>query len=131
MAGFRCDDAVTVRRDSKPAGEALRFDHVDGRPRDPAERLEVVLDAGHWVSYEVELPVAGRIRVRVDSSRPAMTPAESPIVFIESKGSSEMDDRGGVEASSTAPTPAGRYSIRVTARAPGTVIRSIEVGLVT
>ena len=131
MAGFRCDDAVTVRLDSKPADAALRFDHADGRPRDPAEGLEVVLDAGEWVRYEVELPVAGRIRVRVESGWPAMTPEEAPIIYIDSMWLSEMDDRGGVEVSSTAPTPAGQYSIRVTARAPGTVIRSIEVGLVT
>lgn len=131
MAGFRSDDAVTARLDSRPAGAALRFDHVDGRPRDPAEGLEVVLDAGDWVRYEVELPVAGGIRVRVESGWPAMAPAEAPIIYIESMRLLETDDGGGVEASSTAPTPAGQYSIRVTARAPGTVIRSIEVGLVT
>ena len=35
--------------------------------------------------------------------------------------------RGGVEATSSAPIPAGLHSIRITARAPGTVIGSINV----
>ncbi len=131
MSGFRSDDRVTIRLASSQAGAAPRFDHVDGGSRGPGERLEVVLQAGDWVSYEITIIEPSRIRVRVESGWPEMMPGEAPIICIGSMRLPESVVGGGVEASSTAPTPAGRHSIRVTARALETVIDSIEVGLVS
>jgi len=130
MTGFRSDDLVTIRRASDPSGAVPRFDHTDGRTRGPDERLEVVLEAGDWVCYEITIVGPSRIRVRVESSWPEMIPGQAPIICIGSMRLPESVVRGGVEASSTVPLPAGRHAIKVLARAVETVIDSIEVGLV-
>lgn len=130
MVAFRSDDGVTIRLVSGKADAGPRFDHTDGQSRGPDERLEVVLDAGDWIRYEVELRVAGRIRVRVESGWPAMAPREAPIICIGSVRLPESVVHGGVEATSSGPTPAGQHSIKVTARTLETVIDSIEVGLI-
>jgi endoglucanase len=130
MVDFRSDDLVTIRRASGPSGAVPRFDHTDGRTRGPDERLEVALEAGDWVSYELTIDKPSRLRVRVESGWPEMTPGEAPIICIGSMRLPERVVRGGVEASSPAPMPAGRHAIKVLARAPETVIGSIEVGLV-
>jgi hypothetical protein len=131
MVDFRSDDQVTIRLASNQTGAAPRFDHNDGRTRGPGQRLEVVLEAGDWVSYEVTIVEPSRICVRVESAWPRMMSGEAPTISIGSMRLPESVVRGGVEASSIAPTPAGQHSIRVTARALATVIDSVEVGLAT
>ena len=127
MTDFRSDDSVTIRLASRRAGVEPDFNHTDGRPRAAHERLEVVLDTGDWVSYEIDVPEASRIRVRLDADWPAMTPEETPAVWVGSIPLSQSVAPSGVEGTSPAPVPAGPHSLKVTARAAGTVIASIEV----
>lgn len=127
MTDFRSDDAVTIRLASGPAGQAPAFDHTDGRPRAAHERLEVVLNAGEWLTYEIEVLAAGRIRVQVVGTWPSPPQGQMPTIRVGPASLEGSVIRGGVEATSSAPIPAGLHSIRITARAPGTVIGSINV----
>lgn len=62
-AGFRPDDAVTIRH----AGGygPIEFDHTDGRPRSDDEALAVALEPGDWIAFDVQLPRPGPVRVVV------------------------------------------------------------------
>ena len=127
MADFRSDDSVTIRFSESGTATKLDFDHTDGRPRAAHERLEVALDAGEWLTYEISVAEPCLIRVRLDGTWPSEHPGATPTICLGSDCLSESIVAGGVEATSSAPTPAGPHLLKVTARASGTLIRSLEV----
>lgn len=63
LSGFRADDAVTIVRPDREDGP-LDFSHRAGVPR-AAEPLLVRLQAGDWVSYEVNLDAPAPLRIRL------------------------------------------------------------------
>ena len=127
MRSFRSDDQVTIRPSSQRAGNEAAFDHNDGRPRATEEMLEVVLDAGEWVSYAIEVPTASRLTARLALDMRGRAPGDAPSVRIGADDMPTAIVRGSVEAASTATIQPGIHTITITAQTAGTVLRSIEV----
>lgn len=126
MAGFRSDDAVTIRPVSGQT-TVPDFSHDDGRPRAEDERLEVVLGRGDWVAYEIDVVEPAVLRVQIEGDRPAVGLEGAPTITIGADPLLRSFADGCLVATTAGPITAGRIQVRVTARTPGTVIRSIEV----
>ena len=126
MAGFRSDDSVTIRQASGST-TAPGFNHDDGGPRAELERLEVVLDRGDWVAYEIEVtdPVVLQVRVEFDG-RPFQL-EDAPTISLGLDPLSRTLVDGCLAAITDEKVTPGRRDVRVMARTTGTVIRSVEV----
>ena len=126
MAGFRPDDAVTMRL---AADVALRFDHNDGTPRSADEEVRVCLGAGDWVAYDVVVPSAGDVRIEVavpgQSGSDVEVAVDGEAVSLDPQPTPAGDSRVGTVA-----LEAGRHVVRITGGGGGIVLRWFDVLLV-
>ncbi len=121
---FRCDDRVTIRRAGGAEGDAS-FEPSDA-PGRPTPRFEVVLDAGDWVEYRIELPGPARLAIEFaysvrDAGRLA------PGLLLDGSPVAVSVQDGRAYARSTGTTGAGRHWLRIEGRDAGTVIRWLEI----
>jgi hypothetical protein len=121
-AGFREADALTVGFvDRTRSGEVDWANTGFGAPK-PSEELEVRLEAGDWVEYEVELPRAGRIEVSVRGV------GDSHLdVRVDGRPLQVLDASAGWASGRVDDLDAGTHTIHVGPRNGSVAIRAIEV----
>jgi len=124
LAEFRADDRVTISRSPGAERSELSFDHTDGSPRPAGDRLLVALDAGDWVAYEVRLDAPSRLLVHIGLHTEA--DATPPTVDIDNAPMNVGPD-GDTLVATSGPVGAGRHLIRVTGRAPHTLLAWLDV----
>lgn len=106
LPSFRSDDPVTVRG---LAGE-LDFSYRRGTV---APEFTVVLDAGDWIEYELNLAGPAQIRVTVEFAGDELADNERPELSLDG---APLEPRGdGWRTPDLVPT--GRHRVRITARA--------------
>jgi hypothetical protein len=119
VAGFRVDEPVTVGFvDPERSGEVDWANTGMGAPK-ASEELEVRLEAGEWVAYDVELAAPGTLTVSIGGT--------GDLAALEVSVGGERAEREGRVARSSR-LDAGRHELRLAASAPVT-IREIDVGL--
>jgi hypothetical protein len=123
LPGFRADDRVTIRLAQGGAG-TLSFDHDDSA-EGSGPRLEVVLDAGDWVEYAIEVATASRLEIEVSVAEPGTRSRldiflDGAPVATEPQGDLVRGTTGGV-------VDPGPHALRVQGVGPRTAIRSLSV----
>lgn len=122
LAGLRPDDHVTIWHTSGTESDSLDFHHTDGRPRDPGDRFEVVLEPGDWVAYEITTVVDGTLKILLDVEVATDEPVPVTVCVndiqakVSADGSNEASDDGSrlvVDG-----LTAGTHRVRVEAGAP-------------
>jgi hypothetical protein len=108
LADFRADDRVTLVRSPGSPNVPLDFSHNTGAPRSDDDQLQVYLEPGDWVSYEVRLDEAARLAVVVHG------PAARVRVRVD-------DTDLPPDGITAVAIHAGQHEVRVTATHPATI----------
>jgi hypothetical protein len=119
LAGFRCDDEVTLACATLDDALSPDFSHNGGAPRTPENAIVVWLAEGDWVAYDIDVPVAGELRVVVG--------LDSAVSFGEAGGTVGVTMGG--ETCSLTPAADGTASGTLTVADAGVqIVRVTAVG---
>lgn len=124
LTSFRSDDLITIRHGLGSVDEP-DFGHNDGRARGRHERLEVVLDEGEWLTYEVDITPPSAIEIRVETT--GWPPDAAPTVAAGGNRLAATATGRFVTARSPGAVGGAAVPVKVTAKAPGTAIAGIEI----
>jgi len=110
LKGFRADDAVTVRFAAGDEPDRLPFGHMLGAEREPHETFDVVLQAGDWLTYDVNVTHADAFDLIV-----VATSAGRPILWVDGHAVDLREDpvSGQAWQASLVALGAGRHELRI------------------
>jgi hypothetical protein len=123
VAGFREAGGVTVGFVAPGrSGEVDWANTGMGAPQE-SELLEVRLEAGEWVAYDVEIVEPGALTVAVEGVASEDAQIEVAIAGVPA----EVLPAASLVSVRSAELPAGRHEIRVDVAAGSVVLRTIDV----
>ncbi len=122
---FRSDDNVTINPSGRRHGD-ITFDHSD-TPEQTQAGLEVVLEAGDWVQYSIEVAEASRLDLEIAVQVAGPSRGELPILRLDGRSIAATSRDGHVFGTTNEIISTGRHLLRIEGRSPHTVIRSITV----
>ncbi len=113
LPDFRSDDLVTIRRTGGVEGSDLDWNHNGAVARSVADELLVSLGTGDWVAYDIAVQTPSRFEIAAAGPRPDT----ALDVSVDGRSVRGTTDELG----------AGRHVVRLTGRAPETLVSSVEI----
>ena len=130
LQAFRGDDRVTIRHATGIEPRELDWHHTTGAAAAGDDELVVSMGSGDWVAYALELASPTRLDLvialkAVETMKPG-SPALDISIDDAALEPAVTADETTVRATTNGVVPAGNHVIRLTGRAPETLVRSIE-----